>query len=117
MSGVDAVDAARVVEAEPARALALDDVAVDRFGDPLQLQAAHRLHVERAPDVPIRVGGDEDAAGGGGALQAGGTVDDVTDDHELLAGSVAERADHDLAGVDADAHLQRDVVGRRRPRR
>ena len=109
-AGLDALDAACVVEAEPARPFALDEVAVDRLGDPLELQPGHRLHVERAPDVAIRVGGDEHAARGAAPWRRAGPVDDVADDHELLPGTVAERADHDLAGVDADAHLQRDVV-------
>ena len=109
-AGLDALDAASVVEAEPARPLGLDEVAVDRLVDPLELQAGHRLHVERAPHVAIGVGRDEDAARRGDALEAGGAVDDLADDHEVLAGTVAERAHHHLAGVDADAHLQRDVV-------
>ena len=60
--GVDALDPPRVVETEPARALALDQVPVDRLGDALELEAGQRLHVERASDVAIRVGRDQDAA-------------------------------------------------------
>ena len=62
------------------------------MGDPFQLQAGHRLHVERAPHVAIGVGGDEHAAAWGGALDAAGPVDDLADDHELLPRSIAECA-------------------------
>ena len=106
------LDTACVVEVEPTSPLALDQVAVDRLGEAFELQTGHRLHVERAADVAVRVGGDQHAAAWCRALQAGGPIDDVAHHHELLPRLIAERAHDDLPGVDADAHLQVDVVRR-----
>lgn len=65
--------------------------------------------------MAVGVGGDEDATTRRGTLKPAGPVDDVADGDELLPGPVAERADDHVAGVDADAHLERDAVIRRDP--
>ena len=114
---VDPHHAAPSVDVETTGPFALDQVGIDRLVDPLQLQSGLVLGIERATHEPVGVGRDEDAAPRRGALQAGSPIDDLSDDHELLARAVAERARHHLAGVDADAHLERDVVGWLRSRR
>ena len=48
-------DAAPTVEVEATRPFTLDQVGVDRLGDPFQLQPGHVLHVERTPHLPVGV--------------------------------------------------------------
>ncbi len=104
---LDALDDAEPVEPESPRTFRDHEVGVDRRVEALELQAGHRMHVERPSDLPVGLGGDEDAAHGSGGLQAGGPVDRRPDRDEVVSGPLAQGADDDLAGVDADAHPRR----------
>jgi len=56
------VRSSRIRRSGSPRPRALDEVAVDGIVDAFQLQAGHRLDHERAADVVVGVGRDEDAA-------------------------------------------------------
>ena len=121
---LDALDDAELVEPEAPRTFRDHEIGVDRRVETLELEAGHGVHVERPADLPVGLGRDEHAAHRSGGLEPGGPVDRRPDGDELVAGPLAEGADDDLAGVDADPHPRRhaepalDVVtqlGRRRP--
>ena len=114
---LDPLHASGGIEVELVRSLGQHLEGIDRAGDALELQPRHRPEAERAADVLVGVGRDQHAADGCRGLQTGRPVDGLTDGHELVggrvgAGSLPEGADDDVAGVDPDAHRQRDAVGR-----
>ncbi len=109
---LDALHAARCVEAEAARPLVQHDVAVDRLGDALQLQSRQRLERERTAHVAVRVGRDQHTVRRRGGLQAAGPVDRLADHGEVLSRAFVESPDHDVAGVDAHPHGERHAVAR-----
>ena len=63
--------------------------------------------------MTVGVGGDEDAARWRRPLDPARPIDRLAHHHEVLPGTVVERAHHDDAGVDADPHRQVDAVPRR----
>ncbi len=92
---------------EPARdQFVADHVEQPRCGDglglALQLERRHFLDPGGIPHEQPRLGADKDLACRGGLLEPGSHVDGIAGDEGLTLA-----ADHDLAGVDADAGLQR----------
>jgi hypothetical protein len=80
---------------------------VDRLGLPLEHERLDGLDAYRVADEEAGLGADEHLAWLGGLLEPCSHVDRIAR-HE----SLALAADHDLAGVDADARLQ-PVLGDR----
>ena len=79
----------------------------DPFGLALQGERIDRFRLDDVADQPIRVVPDEDPAGRGVLLEPGGDVDGVARDERLPRRRVPG---DDLAGVHADAHLDRDAA-------
>jgi hypothetical protein len=81
------------------------------------------LHRHRPPrghlDVPFReperLGGDERRPGARELLQARRQVGGLADRAVVHAEIAADRADHDLAGIESHAHLERDAVATTHP--
>ena len=68
------------------------------------------LDLERPGHEALRRGGDQQRIGSGGAARARGEVRHVAECDHPAGGSASDLADHDLAGVDADAHRRPDPV-------
>ena len=83
-----------------------------RLVEALELLGVAPLEVEGAAHVSLGAVGDEDAVDRRGGLDARRAVDRRPDRDEGAV-AAAERADHDVTGVDADAHPQGQVVRRR----
>ena len=80
----------------------------DRLGPALEREVPALAEPESANRAAGSVRG-QDLAGSGDGLQPGRGVDHVAGHHRLARGGVPGR--EDLAGVDADPHLQREPVG------
>jgi len=78
---------------------------LDRLGEPLDRHRAERGDLDEALAEVERLGSEPDAAGCRELLHAGGQVRGVPHGRVVHAQVAADRADHDVAGIEADADL------------
>jgi hypothetical protein len=81
-------------------------VGMDRRSDALERRRAEIVQQEHARDEPSRGIADHHRVGCGHGFEARGDVRGVAEGEHLALGTAAHRADHDRAGVDADARRQ-----------
>jgi len=84
-------------------------VGFDTFGLPFDRERRHGLDVEEAVHLPVGIMRDQNAPNGRLAFEAAGEVDGVPESGELAGGP--DCAQHDRAGVNARAHLDRQAAG------
>ena len=85
-------------------------VDLDRLAKPFHRDGAQRLHLDVALGEPQGVGRQADRAGVGQLLHPRGQVRRLADRRVVHVQIAADRADDDLAGVQADADLHVDAV-------
>jgi hypothetical protein len=83
---------------------------LDRLCDPLDRHRAERGDLDEAFTKVERLGGEPDAAGCRELLHAGSKVRRLPHGRVVHAQVAADRADYDVAGVEADADLHLEAV-------
>jgi len=84
---------------------------LDRLAEALDRHRAERDDLDEALGQVQRPGGEPDAAGGGELLHAGRQVRGLAHGGVVHAEIAADRAHHDVAGVEADADLDFHALG------
>ena len=99
------------IDVEPhARNRPLGQPSGHRLGLALGGDGGERLVLNGAVRELVGQGADGDAAGRSGRLEAGGDVDGIASEEAAARGGVDVEAHEGLAGVDADADLERGAV-------
>src|SRR4029453_15881113 len=83
---------------------------LDRLGESLDRHRAERGDLDEALAEVERLGGEPDAAGCRQLLHAGGQVRSLPHGRVVHAQVAADRADHAVAGVEADADLHLEAL-------